>query len=634
MATTTTRMAGAAPACETTGRGVLVWFRRDLRLHDNKTLSEAASRARELRGEVHCCYVHRAASRNATDEAWHARMGGASLAWLGASLRSLDRNLGRRWGEGGRLVYRECDDDHESLVSTLAETARACGCSEVYFGRCYEPKLRDEENHVQLHLRKSHGIPSRSFASFLLHEPQTVSIDMRKWSGHFGTLMPFYKACEEHKRFGAIRDEPALPVPEGVPVADASVALARSWTLDDPSTALAEVRARGWARKIEASWAADEDVRRARSGDVDDAFGEARALGLLDAFIRAKLSKYESSRGYADARAVSKLSPYIHFGQLSVRLMMRKMARAKCEQVSKTFWRRLVWRDLAYWQLHHWPDMADSPIRKFHSNHDWSDDGEALARWQTGQTGFPMVDAGMRELWHTGWMQQNARMCCALFLTEYLNLHWVEGAKWFHNTLFDADLAINSMMWQNAGKSGLDQWNFTISPFGKTLDPTGAYIKRWVPELGRLPKENVHEPWEARPGVLACAGVVLGQTYPHRLTLRRRENAEASERVMRLARDSGGTDEDGYDVLRAPNRSCRGRQNVRIFTKRPFRDLARTRPAPPKSKPGPQQKKRTIKGGRKPRVEKGRTRVKVYRQLTMEEVAMSSEMRASRSRRD
>ncbi len=471
------------------GGGVLVWFRRDLRLHDNETIHQAAARARQLQlqaghagpSHVDFCYVHRREGPGG-EEPWHRRQGGASLAFLGATLRALDARLCETWGQGSKLIYRECEDDDESLASTLAEVARACGSAEVFFGRGYEPKLREEESRAQLQLSKAHGLRSKSFATFLLHEPDQIAIDMGKWKGHFGTLMPFYNACKAQKRPATAGSVLPAPTADAVPArgVGASVATAHQWTLENPRNTFRDFlypetspagaseaepdslrgREAEWVGKLVRHWLAEPNANGPAPPRGVEAFGEKEALRLLDDFVRAKMKRYESSRGLADARAVSKLSPYLHFGCLSARHMVSVLQRAGCQEISKTFWRRLVWRDLAYWQLHHWPLMATQPIRSFYAKHAWTEDAgtrECLERWQYGRTGFPLVDAGMRELWQTGWMQQNARMCCALFLTEYLNLPWTKGAEWFHDTLFDADLAINAMMWQNAGKSGLDQ---------------------------------------------------------------------------------------------------------------------------------------------------------------------------------
>ena len=208
---------------------------------------------------------------------------------------------------------------------------------------------------------------------------------------------------------------------------------------------------------------------------------EGAALAQLERFIAVGLREYEAKRSVATGAAVSRLSPYIHFGQLSPRHMMRALDGAGCRDLSKTFWRRLVWRDLAYWQLHHWPRMPTVPMRAAYEDQEWTTDAAALRAWQRGRTGFPLVDAGMRELWATGYMHQNVRIVVACFLTEYLNQHWVHGARWFHDALVDGDLAINCMMWQNAGKSGLDQWNFTSTPTGGSSDRNGEYVRKCAP---------------------------------------------------------------------------------------------------------------------------------------------------------
>lgn len=185
---------------------------------------------------------------------------------------------------------------------------------------------------------------------------------------------------------------------------------------------------------------------------------EQSALDSLRAFIATQMSGYEDNRGFADGRGTSKLSPFLHFGQLSPRLMLHELDKAKCRDVSKTFHRRLIWRDLAYWQMHHWPELATSPIRPQYVSLPWGGTEAQVEAWRRGRTGFPLIDAGMRELWATGWMQQNVRMAAACFLTEYLGASWVLGEAWFHDTLVDADSPINGMMWQNAGGVGMDPW--------------------------------------------------------------------------------------------------------------------------------------------------------------------------------
>ena len=259
--------------------------------------------------------------------------------------------------------------------------------------------------------------------------------------------------------------------------------------------------------------------------------------------------------------------------------MYHQLKEANAKEVSKTFWRRLVWRDLAYWQLWLFPRMRNHAIRAHYAGMEWRDDPALLKAWQRGVTGYPLVDAGMRELWATGWMHQNIRMVVAVFLTEICSISWVEGERWFHETLVDADLAINAMMWQNAGKTGLDPWNFTMNPAGSTQDPHGEYVRQWCPELQGLPKHYIHSPWEALPGELSKHGVVLGENYPVRvgplnLKQARAENA-GRIRAARKGQESW-IDEGGYDLLCLPHgATANGLHDgckFRVFTKPDIRN--------------------------------------------------------------
>jgi len=221
------------------------------------------------------------------------------------------------------------------------------------------------------------------------------------------------------------------------------------------------------------------------------------ASKALAEFVQKRLEHYEAQRSRIDEPKVSKLSAYLKWGQLSPRQLFwatedRRLPREK----TKTFGRRLYWRDLSYFHYYNFPNMREKPIRAHYEQQWWSTDRVALKAWQQGRTGFPIVDAGMRELWETGWMQQNVRMFAAQFLTEILHISWVEGAKWFEETLVDADWAINSMMWQNAGLCGIDPWNFTLNPESAgSQDPTGSYVRKWCPELQHMPGKHAHTPW-------------------------------------------------------------------------------------------------------------------------------------------
>lgn len=314
-----------------------------------------------------------------------------------------------------------------------------------------------------------------------------------------------------------------------------------------------------------------------------------QALNKLYQFLepRGGLSRYEKQRNLADASAVARLSPYLRFGMLSARLMMHELNAVNGKDQSVTFFRRLTWRDLAYWQLKLFPAMQTEPIRAHYVGQLWNQDSQALLRWQQGRTGYPLVDAGMRELWATGWMCQNVRMAAAAFLCEVLNIHWKEGEKWFHHCLVDGDPAINAMMWQNAGKSGLDQWNFFVHPVtsGKTQDPWGNYVRRWLPELKGLPTKYIHEPWMAPPQVLAEAGVTLGPhgNYPERIVEDLKEAARASGDAIRAVRSRSlqWNDQNGYDVIVLPHGATKAHDGkpMRVYTVKQYRLNANGEPA-------------------------------------------------------
>jgi len=207
----------------------------------------------------------------------------------------------------------------------------------------------------------------------------------------------------------------------------------------------------------------------------------------------------------------------VRFGELSSRLIYWE-AKRRIGHNCQTFIRRLFWRDLAYWTLWKFPSCHTEPLRPQYAHQRWGTDAAALKKWQRGRTGFPLVDAAMRQLWAIGWMPNYLRHVVAGFLVEYMNMHWFEGFKWFDYTLVDSDVAINAYMWQNGGHSGLDQWNFVMHPVyaAKSCDPEGNYVRQWVPELRHLPVEYVHCPWEAPVTLLASARVLLGRDYYRR----------------------------------------------------------------------------------------------------------------------
>jgi len=279
---------------------------------------------------------------------------------------------------------------------------------------------------------------------------------------------------------------------------------------------------------------------------MTEASGIQALLEFLEENNGQRMKMFDSNeRHRADRRSTAIISPYVRFGQLSPRFIVHLAKKKYGHRVSQTFLRRLVWRDLAYWSLWRFPDLPTVSFRLQYEKQTWNPDpnGTLLKAWQQGKTGYPLVDAAMRQLWVTGWMPNYMRHIVAGFLIEYLNLHWVHGEKWFHKTLVDADVAINAYMWQNGGHSGMDQWNFVMHPVfaAKTCDPDGDYVRRWVPELRGLSNSMIHCPWQATTGTLAAQRIIFNKTYPARcivnLELARKRSHEA---VMVVRRSEEG----------------------------------------------------------------------------------------------
>ena len=220
----------------------------------------------------------------------------------------------------------------------------------------------------------------------------------------------------------------------------------------------------------------------------------------------------------------SRLSPHLHFGEIGPREIWHATRRAALASGRHSSWRdsqfltEIGWREFAYHLLFHFPKTPEEPLRANYARFPWRSDGAALRAWQRGATGYPIVDAGMRELWRTGWMHNRVRMIVGSFLVKDLLLPWTEGARWFWDTLVDADLASNTLGWQWVAGCGADAAPFfrIFNPTtqGTKFDPAGDYVRRWVPEIAALPNEWLHRPWDAPSEVLEAAGVTLGRSYP------------------------------------------------------------------------------------------------------------------------
>jgi len=444
----------------------LVWFRQDLRLADNPALFAAASSAEPLIP----VYVHSPGEEGV----WTP--GGASRWWLHHSLERLDAELHER---GSRLCVRVGNALAE-LLALVAET----GARRVVWNRRYEPAAIMRDSAIKRALREA-GLQVDSHNSALLYEPWEIASQS---GGPFQVFTPFWRRCL------AVHEPPA-PVPS---VADWCAPAC--WPESVPLDSLRLLPSLPWTGGMQAAW------RPGRSGAVQQ----------LDAFLAAGFSDYGERRNRPDLTGTSRLSPHLHFGEIGPReIWAATRDHARLIGVS-TDWRQsqflteIGWREFAYHLLFHFPHTAEQPLRTKYARFPWKSDPDGLRAWQRGRTGYPIVDAGMRELWHTGWMHNRVRMIVASFLVKDLMLSWRLGADWFWDTLVDADLASNTLGWQWAGGCGADAapyfriFNPTLQ--GRKFDPEGTYVRRWVPELAALPTPWIHEPWTAPT---APAG------YPH-----------------------------------------------------------------------------------------------------------------------
>jgi deoxyribodipyrimidine photo-lyase len=454
---------------------VLVWLRQDLRLADHPALSAAAARG----VPVIPVYVWAPAE----DGEWAP--GGASRWWLHRSLASLDSQLRAL---GSRLILR-----HGSSTEVLRSLARETGAGTVFTSRRYEPAARAHDLEVAEALRAD-GVACEESGAALLHEPTAIR---NRSGGPFQVFTPFWRACLASPEPG-----PPLPVP-GI------LRAPRIWPKSTPLAEFGFEPRVDWASGLRATWRP----------------GESGAAQQLQRFLAEGLADYTHQRDHPDVIGTSRLSPHLHFGEISPRQIWHALRRqAGTGSPATTDWRQsqfvteLGWREFAYHLLWHFPQTPQAPLRVEFAKFPWRRHPDWLKAWQRGQTGYPLVDAGMRELWATGWMHNRVRMVVASFLVKHLLISWTEGARWFWDTLVDADLASNTLGWQWSAGCGADAAPYfrIFNPLiqGTKFDAEGHYVRRWVPELACLPAAWIHQPWAAPEPLRKAAGVVLGRDYP------------------------------------------------------------------------------------------------------------------------
>ena len=464
----------------------IVWFRQDLRLDDHAPLRAALDRG----GSVIPVFIW------SPEEETPWAPGAASRWWLHQSLQSLDDELRKRQS---RLVFRV--GDSKAVLSSLIEET---GASALFWGRRYEPVVIERDRTLKAHFREQLDVVE-SFNTSLLFEPWEVS---NKSSKPYQVYTPFSKACFERGIAERLLPEPKMiPAPATWPTSEALAAFNLEPDLD-------------WAFQMQAYWSP----------------GTTGARKNMRRFLGEALEAYDDDRNRPDRRGTSELSPHLHFGELSPRRIWRELARIEDAEGSssglETYQREILWREFGYHLLFHFPSTPEEPLRDSFRKFPWKVQRQHLKAWQRGETGYPIVDAGMRQLWSLGWMHNRVRMIVASFLVKNLLIPWQEGAAWFWDTLVDADLASNTLGWQWTAGCGADAAPYfrIFNPVsqGKRFDPEGNYVRRWVPELQHVPTKHLHAPWEAPEAQLDQAGVRLDRDYPQPLV----DLAETRERAL------------------------------------------------------------------------------------------------------
>lgn len=478
-----------------TEQTVIVWFRRDLRIEDNPALHAA----RQSGAAVIPVYI-------LDDDQPHAP-GAASLWWLHHSLTALAKNL---TNAGATLVLRKGDAETE-IKKIVEET----GASGVFWNRRYHAKHLEIDKRAKKDLTKI-GVLVKSFNGALLREPWELQTGA---GGSYRVYTPFWKSL---RRAGPAREQ-TLPRMRSIP------GLQKPPRSDDLNHWDLTPSKPNWAKEIAAVWEP----------------GEAGARKRLNSFLDEPIDRYMNGRDRPDRNYTSRLSPHLAFGEISP-LQIWCAVHAKMEKSeindadADKFLSELAWREFSYNLLFHFEALPEKPLRQEFESYPWRNDEEDFSAWSKGMTGYPIIDAGMRQLWRTGWMHNRVRMIVASFLIKDLLIPWQRGAAWFWETLVDADLANNSASWQWVAGCGADAAPYfrIFNPVtqGEKFDPDGDYVRDYVPELTNLSPKYIHSPWTTPPSVLQEAGVTLGKTYPNPIVI----HAEARRRAL-----------EGYDIIKS-----------------------------------------------------------------------------------
>jgi deoxyribodipyrimidine photo-lyase len=478
----------------------IVWFRHDLRLSDHPALTDAVKR-----GKIIPVYVL------PSDEFYGPwKYGSAYRWWLHWSLRALEKRI---QGYGGNLILR-CGD----VYTILPDLVKTYGISQIYTTSCLGPVCRAYEKDLGERLA-GEGVKINTYNSSLLHNPlDFIPSSML----HYEQFGDFWKALQDKLVVDSPLSDPPLSPDSFIHGVEGDDL--RSWRLCPVKP--------NWAAEFHTRWEA----------------GEAEGMRRLNNFIKGTLPFYIEGRDYPSRDQTSCLSPYIKTGMLSVRQVWSAVQNAMKQNTmlvvpGMKFLTRLAWREFSYYLIANRPELLDFESDKRYRSFEWVDNLSHLRAWQQGKTGYPLIDAGMRELWRTGYMHSKVRQVVSAFLTRGLSINWRHGAQWFWDTLIDADIAANSVGWQSSagvlGDACLPVNVINPVAQSKKLDPQGTYIKKWVPELTSLSSEDVHAPWKASPAVLKAAGVYLDVIYPKPIISLEEFYKQALDCQQRMSRLAG-----------------------------------------------------------------------------------------------
>ncbi len=462
----------------------LVLLRRDLRLADNPALYEAVQRG----GPVFVVYIRE------SDDPDASSLGAAQDWWLHHSLSGLSDSIEKK---GNRLILKS-GNQNKTVYALIDEI----GATAVFWNRRYHKQGRDQDANLKKTL-SSRGIKAKSFGASLLHEPSKL---LTRSGGYYKVYTPFWKAFIEEPPFA----EP-LPAPAEIP---APSFLPQSESLSDWSLLPKEPN---WAAGFSQHWKPGEDG----------------AKTALETFLESNIDGYKKDRDFPAKAATSRLSPHLALGEISPLQIWHTVNDEKSpSETRQKFRQELVWREFSWHLLFHFPELKTREFNDRFAGFAWDFDEKAFNQWTKGQTGYPIVDAGMRQLWQTGWMHNRVRMIAASFLIKDLMIDWRHGEAWFRNTLIDADPASNAASWQWVAGSGADAapyfriFNPTLQ--GEKFDPEGDYVREFVPEIAALPNKYLQQPFKAPPDVLKSSGLTHGKTYPKPLV----DHKQARDRAL------------------------------------------------------------------------------------------------------